>query len=118
MKLTFNEAIANHRKMWNWIADKSEERKRVISKADYFAENKIKDYAFENCYACEYGIQQIGYYQGSAKCDKCPIDWGVENCEAISSPYYDWRNSEDYQSAAKYAREIANLPSREEVRNI
>lgn len=60
MNLEFDEAIENHRKMWNWIADETEQRKEIVTKEDYFAENKIQDDVFENCYACEYGIQQVG----------------------------------------------------------
>ena len=30
--MTREEAIENHRKMWNWIADETEKRKRKVKK--------------------------------------------------------------------------------------
>lgn len=116
MNLTFDEAIANHRKMWNWIADETEKRKHIVLKSDYFKENDIPEDVFERCYCCEYGGQESGRYTGITKCSYCPIDWGVDNCEEGYSAYSGWTYCDDWQSAAKYARKIANLPAREEVR--
>lgn len=36
MQLTREEAIANHRKMWNWIADETERWEDCATKSDYF----------------------------------------------------------------------------------
>lgn len=114
MNLTFDEAIENHRKMWNWIADKTEERKTMVCKHDYFYENALPC-AELLCFCCEYTITNL-----EVDCGKCPIDWGVdENCIPCSnpkSPYWKWRNADYWQTAANYARQIANLPVREEVR--
>ena len=115
MKLTFDEAIENHRKMWNWIADETEKRQRIVSKGDYFKENEIMEDVFEKCFCCEYGGQRVGRYTGTDKCSYCPINWICDNCEEKESPYTLWSDCEEWELSAKYAREIANLPAREEA---
>ena len=30
MKLTKSEAVQEHRKMWNWIADETEKQERIV----------------------------------------------------------------------------------------
>lgn len=69
MGLTREEAVSEHRKMWNWIADKIEEEKRdqyieclkekYCNREGYFIEN--------DCFCCGY-TKYI--------CDYCPIEWG------------------------------------------
>lgn len=118
MKLTFDEAIENHRKMWNWIADETEKRKVPMEEKDYFEENGVLD-AFMESFCCEYGSGFVANTSGIAKCMYCPIDWGVENygmvdCEEYGSLYYNWKHCIDYKKCAKYARQIANLPARRE----
>lgn len=128
MKLTFDEAIENHRKMWNWIADETEKRKRCIEKLDYFDENNI-EYCHSLCFCCQYAKDNsdvVKEGKGKKDCRLCPVDWGTIAEEYDKSQcyqhdtLYDSRckslSQDDWQSAAKYAREIANLPSREEVR--
>lgn len=117
MNLTFDEAIENHRKMWNWIADETERRKRIVSKGEYFRENNMFCDITNKCYCCEYGVQQTGVVNGTIKCSVCPINWEADICEEYGSPYNKWDNTyHDYKLSAKYARQIANLPVREEAR--
>lgn len=122
MKLTREEAIENHRKMWNWIADETEKRKRKVKKIEYFYEHML-DFCFVNCYCCQYVYGDDGDYAVLfTKCDLCPIEWGVktndcicdESCLNGESLFCKFVNtySDDYKNAAKYAREIANLPER------
>lgn len=113
MNLTFEETIENHRKMWNWIADETEKRKIIVSKEIYMKENNIKDIPVLHCYCCEYTIDTR---HKTDSCKICPISWGNKHkksaCEDKKSPYYKWVESHCWKSAAKYAREIANLPAR------
>lgn len=119
MKLTFEEAIENHRKMWNWIADETEKREEIVIKQDYFRENEI-DPCIYNCYCCQYAKDNSAH--GYRDCKICPIIWRGEfnnyyqiRCTALISLYELWHNADNWQSAAKYARQIANLPERREV---
>lgn len=124
MKLTREEAIENHRKMWNWIADETEKRKRKVEKIEYFDEHMLDlDFCFLHCYCCQYVYGDDGDYAVLfTKCDLCPIEWGVkmkncifdEYCLNGDSPFLKFVDtcSGDYKTAAKYAREIANLPER------
>lgn len=121
MELTKEEAIANHRKMWNWIADETERQKRVVLKIDYFF---MHGFSRENtpaslCYCCEYDRPR------SDSCKECPIDWGSDSsfvmCECRHHlgdkqgffAKWDIASRENkWKAAAKYARIIANLPER------
>ena len=121
MQLTREEAIANHRKMWNWIADETERLKRVVLKPEYFKEHNISHNEVPrfSCYCCGFDL----HCWSLPLCGACPIIWGVNTemyaCLNEKSPYKKWnivvkRYSDDWESAAKLAREIANLPERKE----
>ena len=114
------KAIENHRDMWNWISDKTLERKIIVNVWDYFRENGID---FDNipsceCYLCEYG-EQYGVYD--TKCKYCPLEFTsyVESFRCLNdeSPFYKWDSLmagfDDYKISAKYAKEIAELPETE-----
>ena len=113
MLLTKEQAVKEHRKMWNWIADKTLERRGKVTKEDYFREeyqNKIC--ICNDCWCCEYDKQN---------CEECPIQGDRANktyCRNLSSPYYELFKTEndDYEMAAELARKIANLPERKDRR--
>ena len=124
MSLTFDEAIENHRQMWNWIADETEKRKMAIHKQKYFKENEI-DYIYCDCYCCQYAIDNSDVIIDShicRNCEICPIDWGIESenvnyakCCDYNALYNIWRDYlffNNWKSAAKCAKQIANLPAR------
>lgn len=79
------EAIKNHRAMWNWIADQYEKgsNKRVqILKREYIdtmdpnRDERIKLHA--SCYCCYYaGLNNIAGVENKYmfNCDQCPIVW-------------------------------------------
>lgn len=114
LKRKEKKAIKNFRNMWNWIADETEKRKTKVHKDQYFTENKIhyEDLPMNCCYLCEM------YY---GKCSQCAVDWGdgvelVDYCEDFKSPYDLWTYSDDWKDSAIIAREIANLPLKEGVK--
>ena len=122
MKLTREEAIANHRKMWNWIADETKRRKAIVSKSYYLHNTMWRDMVNE-CFCCEYSFQKFG----CESCRNCPLDWGSNQesfmCENIRSyndlkglyaNWIDFITRNDWRNAAKIARAIANLPERKE----
>ena len=119
MQLTREEAIANHRKMWNWIADETERLERVVLKPEYFKEHNISHNYFplHFCYCCSFDLKEWSLLL----CGACPVNWGVNTemraCLNKKSPYAKWVTvvkyySDDWKSAAKLAREIATLPER------
>lgn len=141
MKLTKEQAIQEHRKMWNWIADRLEngDAYDIADLKEYYLEGSIyrKEDIINNCFCCHYA---------EGNCDNCPLKWGTEDkvtgyfCEdgidvynffndrfgcipdKINSNfnsglwYIAYELSQDgyYKEAAVTAREIANLPEKEE----
>lgn len=111
MKLTKAEAIANHRKMWNWIADETLRRKKFVDKDDYFETLGITSIPRLKCYCCDYDYNFINM----SRCEHCPIDWnsGSFVLQCMNNVFFLWMsNLYNYKEAAKLARQIANLPER------
>ena len=119
-------AIRNHRKMWKWIANKIDKAKpntyfRGIDLVFEYLNTYFPDME-HICFCCEYA-SYIASDQG-IKCFYCPILWGTESkyasyyCEYGSGLYSNFmRLSElgNWKEAAKIARKIANLPSKDEI---
>lgn len=120
-----------HRKMWNWIADESERRRRCIGKRDAFAHFHLADHGCHWCMACIYGKWKVKYKDlNKYKCREfCMLDWGKDEetgkklgCINPGHPYQfslyeQWLlyvDEYDWVHAAQIAREIANLPERKE----
>lgn len=115
--MTKREAIANHRKMWRWIADETEKQKDFICKHNYFDEMGIRypERPSRDCYCCEY----------AASCKDCPIDW-LSDCDRYmccdksvnndnAGLFREWERCflyGDWREAAALARQIAELPER------
>ena len=127
--MTKQEAVENHRKMWNWIAnqiEKDEELKDVIDLKQKYCEI-YNHYLLHNCFCCEY-CNSFFYLD----CSKCPVEWPstasnfmcefkdiesekndgcdglwIECANMLDEPeYYTW------EEQAELARQIANLPER------
>ena len=138
--MTRKEAIANHRKMWRWIADETERRKETVGKDKYFDEMGYteEERPAYNCFCCQYGkeiakIIYVGITDTRANwlsCNFCPLLWGSEDtqmdlfcCNSSDPPfdrglYAEWRSffrDKDFARAAKLARQIAELPEKEEA---
>lgn len=138
MKLTKEQAIEEHRKMWNWIADQYEEgcAKDIHAlKSEYMGETEIEGRLLHNCFCCEYAIEKVVGMFSSAKdiasvphrCTQCPVIWGTEvyshlfPCEHFFSAYKKLKRESceldklgvDSELCARFARAIANLPERE-----
>ena len=117
MKLTKSEAIANHRKMWNWIADETLKRKGRVAKSVYFEAHGVRvlDIPLSRCYCCEYVNNR-----NCADCSDCPIDWGGKygSCTDINilnnekGLFSLWCDESDYIKSAELAKRIAELPER------
>ena len=121
--------IAEHRKMWNAIADYSEKYGRCLNKYEYLA-FYCKDLVVmltNGCFLCTYGLHNRG---NKGMCERCLLQWHNESgsdfpggppcCDNSDSIYsllclaIDERDALKY---ARYARIIANLQINEEIYN-
>lgn len=108
MQLTREQAIAEHRKMWNWIADRIERCETVLKipnlKIEYLTNNDI-EIILGGCFLCEYADSRGG-------CKSCPLKPrnGINEC--LGGLYWECDLSHTWQEQAKLARQIANLPER------
>ena len=133
MELTKKQAIEEHRKMWNWIADaiKNKEDWSVVEscydwsslitdlKRHYllnYEGQKYKDIR-SACFCCEYD----SYYDDD-HCRHCPVIWGsptgcccVEYGEYTELVTLDGYSDENKEIAYELALDIANLPESEDV---
>ena len=142
-KLTKEQAITEHRKMWNWIADQLENHNDPgydihMYKVKYIKENFPHNDIRHNCFCCHYAVQENDGNVFTNYCINCPLIWGTEDntdgffCKQGNRdiPFEDmylfgeegyglWNYAQsltknhDYEEAAKIARQIANLPEKE-----
>ena len=128
MELTREQAIIEHRKMWNWIADETERRKCVVNKREYIRSKRSHDEGvlLFDCYCCEYSHGYAYQRRDSTRayCKYCPIDWPsrAELWKCEHSQFNDEKglyrlwitayNKRSYRQAATIARQIATLPER------
>ena len=115
MKLTREEAILWHRKMWNWIANRIEEEQIYQDIADLKKEycNQNNVFIRNDCFCCEFAK---GY------CFFCPIEFDSDLEEYMCEQKYEEDDdkglyalcceSTDWEEQAELARKIANLPER------
>lgn len=113
MKLTREQAIAEHRKMWNYIANEIERLKTVcnidILKIHYLTNSRFKNKAILSwCFLCEYSYKING-------CESCPVNSLTKGKGCLNGLYYLVCNAESWQEQAALARKIANLPERTDV---
>lgn len=122
-KLTREEAIELHKKMWNWIADETERTGLLISKSDYFmlAGAQCRSIPAHTCYCCEYDRHRNSLNH-NGRCKYCPLDWGSK-CNLLMCIYKEkkgdnnglyarWLRTQDIKERVKLARQIANLEVR------
>lgn len=140
MVLTKEQAIENHRKMWNWIADQYElgyeksidNLKRVYG--DLFYPYKR---ILGNCFCCDYAGKSYDS-DWIAECSKCPLKWPSDEKEGMCSDghhFISLKNGRPIPSGlygvlcdndvgafklskkekVEIARMIANLPENENV---
>jgi len=105
--MTKTQMRANHRKVWQWIADHCHEYPNMADN------HQLKSLAFaalglervvNECFSCE---------ACDLDCYECPCNWGVDmetdqQCEDIGSPYMDFISSDNVKSKKKYALKVKN----------
>lgn len=139
MKLTREQAIAEHRKMWLWISrqimnDYVENRmvRTIYSyKSNYLNKVYPNERVEARCFCCEY-TKQVGDYSGANCRIHCPLYWndkhtaltcddfiehGYYNVITDIVPYsvegYVFATLEEAKRAARMAYKIAMLDEKE-----
>ena len=136
MKLTKEQAITEHRKMWNWIADQYERYSKANVgdlKCVYLHEKNMEG-IHGHCFLCNYaGNNESSYGNYDFNCDQCLLQWPVPMDSNIKDGYcVDKYNLNDnyglygmleegynesgnrlvFKEKENIARQIANLPER------
>ena len=115
MPITYQQAVTEHRKMWNWIAEQTELYQTCFSKDNYLelmGNTKLTN----DCFLCQYTVRRWRDEPWSTQnyCDYCIGIWSEnpeKNCSLTT--YGAWCQAyrkDDWELAAKYARLIAHLP--------
>ena len=137
MKLTKTQAIQEHRKMWEWIANFIEGKKRVYLpvcegcfdmidlKYKYKRENFPEKSLRNECFLCTYDCSNKAKH---GTCEYCPVDFShiTYDTDACLNGLYgkayeaydeflDNPTRDNAQAAAKICRQIANLPERKNL---
>lgn len=111
MRLTFDEAIKKHRKLWDIVVKLLEDEVKYDNPEYYkiqaLAIMKETDIPMLNCYCCEYN------HQHGWGCGKCILKWrdfGCGNSEfgAMTKAL----EYSDYTEALRLAKIIRDLPER------
>ena len=140
--LTKEECIRRHRLLWNYVAEQIEEQEEVPWK---YKKEAFEHFEWHNgimfnyCWACYYCLTKdfemvddpnAEKREGYLNCHNCLFDWydrGNEpwdenysnfcnNKTTLYSRFGELRNTNgDWKEAARIAREIANMPVREDV---
>ena len=134
--LSKKETIEEHRKMWNWIAERlTAENGKNIDELKFEYCEQFADYAILNqCFCCQY-VENHMNDDEPMRCDLCPLEWGTENqvgkyfCEkglvGKPLPFEEeyghglWLKAmkaiseyKDYELAREIAKQIAELPEK------
>ena len=131
MKLSREEAIENHRKMWKWIAEETLKREKIVCKEEYLEEYFPDESIRSGCFCCEYGKQKTNSEENIEEnimckwCKFCPLDWGSDcsTSQCMDKSFFNdnsnlfalFAKTSSWEEAAKLAKQIAELPERKDV---
>lgn len=115
-KLTRDEAIELHRKMWQdmqtELGDNPSYHERVSFKKKWVKEHFPNEYVNSNCFLCEYAQSVVA--DSFTRCRACPIEWNFKllpTCQPYDLAFYG--NKVDYRYSPISV--ILALPEREVV---
>lgn len=114
--MTKDEAIQEHRKMWQWMGNTALMQKRIVTKKEYMETHNIDNDLEGHCFCCEYCSQQ-----GCRCTNNCILAWGSKVC-VESNIFRDYMNfttgderrrarlNEHYKKFAHICECIATIP--------
>lgn len=133
--LTKEECVRRHRLLWNYVADQILEQEEVPwdykkEAFEHFGWSLSVGHIFSYCWACYYHSMKFLEMVDSPKyvrnfevnnCPYCLFDWTSNkinycgNLYTLYNQFLDSKLSDDWKKTARIAREIANMPVREDV---
>lgn len=133
--LTKEECVRRHRLLWNYVADQILEQEKVSLKYErkafeHFGWNISIGHIFDYCWACYYHSMKCLEMVDDPKCARknevndcpyCLFNWTSDktnycgNPHALYDQFWDSKLSNNWKEAARIARDIANMPVREDV---
>nr|DAU75674.1 MAG TPA: hypothetical protein [Caudoviricetes sp.] len=98
---------AEHRALWNWLADHPE-----AEKEDYFENWDAASVPKSRCFACEAARRKAWRTPAYHRCRFCPLG-GKRIVGCDNGLYAVWRCAPDPEERQQLARKIADLPWKE-----
>ena len=105
-RMTKQEAIRKHRKMWSWLSENPGKWKE-----EYLRKFDPEARLSNDCYLCDYV-----YKNRKGHCRYCLVEWPGGIClrkEGLYSKWLDAMDCEDYALAVEIAEQISKLPEKE-----
>lgn len=121
---TREDIIEKHRRLWNAIAEETLEHKRPVYKSEAawnLGELWDLKACYNECYACEYAVQarKRAGKTNENKCKWCIFQWpnkknGTSCCMTVMKTglLNKWDNTNNYEKKARFARKIADVPTK------
>ncbi len=104
-KMDKETAIINHRHMWNWLSENPER-----SKHDYLKIYGTNPQLDSDCFLCQYNSNTDKIF-----CENtCILVWPSGDCIGENGLFKPWANEINLQRRSELARQIRDLPEREE----
>ena len=94
--------LANHRRLWNWLAKNPGTRHRLNEKYHWpeWEENGGPIPALTaHCFPCD----------ETDLCYECRIDWGSGHCKDPGLSFFKWEGAKTPKTRAKYAAIVRDL---------
>lgn len=114
-----SECFENHRKMWMWISENSRSKyvyPDISLALKHFGWSPESIYS--GCWACQATILSFGRTSsGGPRCAHCLLDWPNDHCQPLILRLRKAKDENNIEEYAKIAKQIANLPMREEYKD-
>lgn len=122
-----SDYVNNFRNMWLAMSILTERDEEAFSKRGVLLFTGIFPRSvFRSSFLCEY-VKNLKPKCPEFDCKDCPISWNtvhgeeIFGCFSYGTPYFKWKESTTFRvrfkDSAKYAKEISELPLREEYKN-
>lgn len=114
-----SECFENHQKMWMWISEESRSKYFCV---DISAALKNFGWSpesiYSGCWACQATIFSFGRTSsGGPRCTHCLLDWPNDHCQPLILRLRKAKDVNDIEAYSTIAKQIANLPMREEYKD-